>query len=183
VPRLIQTQPLALLSLLTSKDGGIGPSALADDVSGTIELLPFYGQQFRRHRLLTLSAAQLDGAGAAPGWWLSLLFGTGPGNLVVPEGQVWRILGLSATITTLNGTVQAQMGWSYKDPFSGLQAQPIPVGVGSGAIAAGLAGTSGGPCEIWAQPTACAAVLFRDFALGVNDCNLGLNVVYEVFEI
>jgi hypothetical protein len=182
MPRLIQTAPIALLSTLTSKDGGIGPAALLDEVRGIVDLLPYYGLNFRRSRFVFYTKAQIN-AGGGEGWnYTALIGGAGAANLVVPDGQVWRIFGMN--VNTLNnlGTTQVQAAWTMKDPNLG-GSEGIPIGQCSQSAAANTRVVSGGECNLWALPGACASFHIRDWLLATNDFDVQLGVDYEVYSV
>jgi hypothetical protein len=180
VPRLIQTAPIALLSALTSKDGGIGPAALLDEVRGVVDLLPFYGLNFRRSRFLSLSKASIN-AGGGEGWnYTSVISGAGAANMQVPDGQVWHIFGMNVNTSNNLGTISIQAAWCMKDPNLG-GSEGIPIGPCSQSAAAATRVVSGGECNLWALPGATAAFHIRDWLLATNDCDVQLGVDYEVF--
>lgn len=185
MPRLIQTPPVGLLSALTSKDGGIGPSALLDEVRGGVDLLPFYGLNFRRSRQRTLTKATINGSTTGPeGWnYFGLLAGPTAADLTVPDGQLWHVLGLSIHVENVVGTVTVQAGFAPKDFATGISSEGFPVGQSTGAVAAGTKGVSGGPMDFWALPGATVAFFIRDWLLATNDCDVFGNIDYEVFSL
>lgn len=185
MPRLIQTVPVALLSTLTSKDGGIGPSALLDEVRGVVDLQNYYGANFRRTRILQKTAAQLAAAGVATGGWYqtATLFGASLANLTVIDGQLWRVRALMLQIIGVTGAVRGTAGWCWKDPAFGAGSFGTPLGLAAPATSATTKHTSGGQCDIWALPTSCFAFHLDQFALGVNDCDLDMEVEYELYTL
>ena len=186
MPRLIQTVPTGLLSILNAKDGGLGPITLSDEAKGVIELIKFYGMQERRSRFLSFTAATIDVTGGAPGWsYTGVLAGgvfTGA-NFVVPDGQIWHVLGLSLALENVTGTVNVTPGWAFKDPSVGTPGEAIETANGTGNVAAGTKGVAGSLVDIWALPGAMAAFYIRQWGLGVNDCDVGLSINYEVFTL
>lgn len=188
MPRLIQTAPVGLLSALTSKDGGIGPAALLDDVRGSVDLLQFYGLNFRRSRILEKTAAEMNAAGVVVGGWRSTsIFGTGPTNLVVPDGQLWHVLGVQLELDGINGAVRGAAGINFKLPVvvgganNGVQIGPFSAATTGGANPNKV--TAGGLCDIWVLPGGAVAFFLDQFAIGLNDADFKIGIDYELFAL
>lgn len=182
MPRLIQSNPVGLLDVLTSKDGGTGPAALLDEVRATVNLEGYYLRQFRRSRTRTLTKAVINTSTTGPeGWnYFSLLAGATAADLAVPSGQMWHVFGVELHVTTVVGTVNVQAGFTVTDPNVAAHGYGIPIGNATGAVAAGTQGVSGGPCDLWALPGGGAAFFIRDWLLATNDCDVLMSVDYEV---
>jgi hypothetical protein len=184
MPRLIQTPPVGLLSALTSKDGGVGPNALLDEVQGGVDLMPFYLLNFRRSRTRTLTKATINGSTTGPeGWnYFSLLAGPTAADLTVPANQLWHLLSVSLHLATVVGSVNVQAAFTTRDPNLGSAGYGFPIGNSTGAVAAGTTGISGGPVDMWVGPGSTAAFFIRDWLLATNDCDVLMSVDYEVIE-
>lgn len=115
--RLVQTPATALLSLLTSKDGGIGPASFSDDIVGTVDLAPHLGLNFRQALFASGNAAENNNriVPLTGNHWLDFrdTFGGGPG-MVVPEGEVWRLHWVCWRFTNGTGGPLVQAGWSSR---------------------------------------------------------------------
>lgn len=180
MPRLIQVAPIGLLSTLVSKDGGIGPNALLDEVRPSIDLQAYYGLNVRRNRFFAFSKAVID-AGGGEGWNYANVL-SASSQLTVPDGQIWRILGFNLHVTNVLGTVNVQAGWCMGDPtISG--AEGISIGSATGAVTVNTRGVSGGfvTDQIWALPGSQACFFIRDWLLATNDCDVNCTLAFERF--
>lgn len=82
MPLPINRVPPGLLSLLDTKSGGVNPLVLSDELSGSLELLPFYaaatGQQYNGDSVAAAAVGQLAPLGAGD-------------NMRVPASQLWVV--------------------------------------------------------------------------------------------
>lgn len=82
MPLPINRVPPGLLSLLDTKSGGINPLQLADELSGSIELLDFYAATTNEYEygdsVSTNAVGQLAPLGAGD-------------NMRVPAGEIWIV--------------------------------------------------------------------------------------------
>ena len=101
MPQPISRVPLGLLSLLDSKANGINPNGLMEDVRGVLELLPMFGLYRRQHATELLTG----GAQIFTGWNGTL------SAALVPAGEVWRVLHISADGTVSAGNPTLAVGF------------------------------------------------------------------------
>lgn len=190
MPRLIQSQARGLLSLLTSKDGGIGPGTLEDSLRATVDTSDFYLLNGRTTTFNAQTAAQAD---AAPSGWIAAggaldngwrACYPGDGNLAagvpaiaVPEGELWRVKSVTIQVDRVTGgSGQVFAGWAH-GMFPNFRYSQI--GNASTTFVANQATTCGGQCDFLALPGSCAAFFNITWDLGVNDYDFQVYVVYE----
>jgi hypothetical protein len=104
MPQPIGRVPLGLLSLLDSKANGVNPNGLMEDVRGTLDLVDMFGLYKRE----TLAATVSGGTIQATGWVGSGLSGT----MLVPPGQVWRVLSISCDAEVSSGNPGIAVGYA-----------------------------------------------------------------------
>lgn len=193
MPKLIQSQARGVLSLLTSKDGGLGPAAMEDNLRLTLEMLPFYGLNGRQVLFRGQTAAQLDNA--ATGWlasggatvrgWFACMNQVGPplpppaGNdIIVPEGELWRVLNVTMHFNrTVGSGGSLAAGWAHGLFPAFRFAQNS--GQVSGTVGAGFHGTAGGDCDFIALPGTTPAFFVPQFTLATLAFDLNVYLTYE----
>lgn len=184
MPRLVQSPAFGLLSLLTCKDGGIGPNALSDEYSANVEATPLLGFGFRRHLAVSLVAANINAAlGGVAGWMRlnsqALAIAAG---FRVPSNELYRVLAFGVTTTTVTGSVAVQMGWDFTG--NGGATDPTPMQDTNGtAGAVGVVRASGVQANFYAGPGQGPAVLFPIWGIGANDCDLVAHLEVERYTI
>jgi hypothetical protein len=103
VPGFINRVPLGLLGLLDLKQQGESPAALAPLVNGVIDLTHLYASQTRA---AVSQASTVTGVGVTAGAF---------SNLVVPQGELWLVYGMTATLSVpplgAGATAQYQVGF------------------------------------------------------------------------
>lgn len=190
MPKPIQSQAAGLLGVLTSKDGGIGPAAAEDNLRLNYRTNDFYGLNFRQNLFRSQTAAQLDnavtgwiGAGGAftrQGWFptMSVTGPQPPTDVFVPEGEIWRVLGVTFKFNRDVGTFDSlAAGWAH-GMFPSHRFATIYCG-GSGTVAANESGTAGGLCDFLALPGSSPAFFTPSWTLATQAFDLEVFVIYE----
>lgn len=189
MPRLIQTQATGLLSLLTSKDGGVGPPAMEDFLRLTLDTYDFYGLAGRVSVGRGQTAAQLDAAvtgwigagGALTTGWIPTVNVTGPPSappdVFVPAGELWRVLSVTIQAIRVTGTISVAAGWAHNmfPNFRFMQLTELSASVAT----AGFSTSAGTDCDFIALPGSAPAFFVPSWDLGVTDFNVNVWVVYE----
>lgn len=179
MPRLVQTQQPGLLYLLTSKDGGIGPNSLADEMNASVDALPFLGQNFRARGFRSLTQANINAGISATPRVFSLANATVP--LTVPDNQIWRVLGVSFLVSRVTGTPNAKAGWQFGNINDA--AFIFPENSSTGSLAAGESGATGFLCDFLATPGSCPILHFEEWSNGVIDASAECHVIFERLSI
>lgn len=188
MPKLIQSQARGLLSLLTSKDGGLGPAAMEDNLRITLDAASLYGLNGRATRFVSQSEAQIDAAPAGwvagggaltnQGWFACVPADgtTGTTDMRVPEGELWRVLGITLKANRVNGSVVLAAGWAH-----GMYPNWVFTQLGnvSAAVLAGQAQSAGKDVDFIAIPGSAPAFYCNSWDLGVFDFSLDVHLVYE----
>lgn len=183
MPKLIQSQARGLLSLLTSKDGGLGPPAMEDNLRAVLETRDFYGLNGRGGINFGQTVANLD---AATGWiagggagvigWRPCFGTAGNNDLRVPQGELWRVLSVQFRATRVNGSVVLAAGWAHGESPTWYFGA---VGPTAAAVLAAQSQTAGGPCDFIAMPGSAPAFHFNQWLVGTFDFDLEVFVLYE----
>lgn len=189
MPKLIQSQARGLLALLTSKDGGLGPAGMEDNLRITVDAEKYYSLNGRRQLSVGQTAAQMDAAPAGwiaaggalsnQGWYAAV---PADGSVVanvdmrVPEGELWRVIGVTIKETRITGTSSCVAGWAHGSFPSWSFVQ---IGQYSSSVAPPLTAVAGSNCDFLALPGSAPAFFFPNWDLGVLDANLNIYVVYE----
>lgn len=85
--------PRGLVGLLDAKTRGTAPTSLADEVRGTLDMMPFYQAATRE----VLSGVTLAPVAEGP------VFATG-GNLIVPQDELWIVWHFTAIASLVLAT-------------------------------------------------------------------------------
>ena len=184
MPRLVQSPAFGLLSLLTTKDGGIGPNALLDEYRATVDASSRIGFGFRRHLQVSLAVANINAAlGGVPGWLRlnaqALAIAAG---FRVPSNEQYRVLAVGATALTVTGSIAIQTGWDFTGNGGANDPMPLVENVTTGG-AVGVFRGSGLVCDFLAGPGQGPAVLFPVWSIGVNDADLVCHCEIERYTI
>lgn len=186
MPRPVQSPALGLLSLLTAKDGGIGPGGIEDNYRAIVDARPMIGLGFRSNFQLSLTPANINVALAgAPGWYRANdeVLGIAAG-FRCPDSEIWRVIAFGVTILTVTGSCAVTAGWDFA-AIGGATGDLWPVMLGQTSTGAG-AGTeraSGYEAQFWALPGQGPAFHLTQFLVGTNDCNADLALTVERFRI
>jgi len=185
VPRLVQSPAFGLLSLLTSKDGGIGPNSLSDEMQAGVDAGPMLGFGFRRHLFVSLVVANINAAlGGAPGWLRlnsqALAIAAG---FRVPSNEMYRVLAFGATSLTVTGSIAIQIGWDFTGNGGAQDPTPLTEQTTNGG-AVGVYRAQGVQADFLAGPGQGPAILFPSWALAANDADLpGIHLEIERYTI
>lgn len=185
MPRLVQSPATGLLSLLTCKDGGIGPNGLEDNYRGVIEATPLLGHNFRRHFSASLVVANINAALAGvPGWMRANAQATLiAAGFRVPDNELYHVLAFGFTSLTVTGSIAIGIGWDFTGNGGAQDPTPMTENVTTGG-AVGVMRAQGLPCDFWAGPGQGPACLFPVWAIGVNDADLpGIHLEVERYRI
>ena len=185
MPRLVQSPAFGLLSLLTTKDGGIGPNALLDEYRATIDARPLLGFGFRRHLQVALVVANINAALAGvPGWLRlnaqALAIAAG---FRVPANELYRVISFGVTSLTVTGNISFQLGWDFTGNGGVQDPTPMTENVTNGAGAGIYRAQGVADPDFWAGPGQGPAVLFPIWAVGVNDADIWAHLEVERYTI
>lgn len=194
MPKLIQSQARGLLSLLTSKDGGLGPAGLEDNLRAVVDIEKYYELNGRRRFFRGQTAAQLDASPA--GWvagggavdyrgWIACRAADGSdtsltNNLIVPEGEIWHVRAVSVKAQRVTGTGAIEAGWAH-----GMFPQYAfgQLGIYSQVVTAPLSQQAGQMCDFLAMPGTCPAFFTPRWQLAANDFNVDVYVLADVLPL
>lgn len=184
MPRLVQSPAFGLLSLLTSKDGGIGPNALSDEYQAGVDAGPLIGFGFRRHLAVSLVAANINAAlGGAAGWLrLNAQVLAIAAGFRVPSNELYRVIAFGFTTTTVTGSISASAGWDFTGNGGATDPTPLTEANTTGG-AVGVIRAQGVQCGFYAGPGQGPAILFPTWGIGVNDADVVAHLEVERFTI
>lgn len=186
MPRPVQSAALGLLSLLTAKDGGIGPNGLEDNYRAILDARPMIGLGFRSTFTISLVPANINVALAgAPGWYRlnDEVLGIAAG-FRCPDSEVWRVIAFGVTLLSVTGSVAITPGWDFRaEGGAAGDLWPIALAPTSTGAGAGTERAVGFTTEFWALPGQGPAFHFAQWAVGVNDGNVDAALTVERYRI
>ncbi len=167
MPLLIQRSPVGLLGILDSKQSGMAPAALLDEVRAIYDVGSLYSNRVRRSRSSSILVANnVLGVNVSDP--------VASDHMYVRDGEIWLVWAIAAQLSTVSGTCNGTAGFVAGGQF-------YMCGTVTTGAPATFAGADGGLLNgLILNPGDTPAFFFRNYAVGVTECDIQLTVLFDL---